>query len=89
MSEEQPPTETSDDKRLYVQNSEGWQAHVKSNWEKEYCFAHAPGEDHFHLLLCGEVYLQHGDEKYCLNCAMRRGILTHDRLNWQRGGTEA
>lgn len=71
------------DARVYVPMPEGWQARIKQGWEKDYCFAKNPGEDWFHLLLNGEVYVQHGDEKYCLNCALRRGILTHDRLYWQ------
>lgn len=76
------------DIRLYIAQPEGWQAHVKQSWDKEYCFQKKPGEEYFHLLMHGEVYLQHDDEKYCLQCALRRGTLTHDRLNWQKGGTK-
>ena len=72
------------DQRLYVPEHEAWEARLKRSWENEYCYAANPGEDYFHLLLNGEIYLQHGDEKYCLNCALRRGILTGDRLYWQR-----
>ncbi len=72
------------DNRLYVINVEDWTASVKLNWDKEYCFQKKPGEDYFHLLLCGEIFVQTGDEKYCLNCAFRRGIVTTDRLNWQK-----
>ena len=71
------------DARLYAHAPEGWEAHIKQGWDKDYCFAKAPGEDWFHLLMSGEIYLQHGTEKYCLNCALRRGILTTDRLYWQ------
>ena len=38
----------------------------------------APGQDHYHRLLDGEIYLQHGDEKLCLPCADRQGILAHE-----------
>jgi hypothetical protein len=77
-----PPPEH--DMRLYAPNHEGWEAHVKQGWDKQYCYYKQPGEDHFHLLVAGELYLQHGDEKVCLSCALRNGILTMDRLYWQR-----
>lgn len=72
------------DARLYLPRQEGWQAHIKRSWQKEYCYLKNPGEDYFHLLISGEIYLQRGEEKYCLNCALRHGILTRDRLYWQR-----
>lgn len=76
--------EIDTDFRLYLPYPEGWECHVKMGWDKFYCYAKNPGEDYFHLILNGEIYLQHGDEKYCLNCAMRQGTLTTDRLNWQK-----
>ncbi len=75
--------ELSQDFRMYLPHAEGWLAHVKTGWDKQYCYAKNPDEDFFHLIVNGEFYLQHGDEKYCLNCAMRQGILTTERLNWQ------
>jgi hypothetical protein len=72
------------DSRLYVPHAEGWQARIKTGWEKEYCHSQNPGEDFYHLLVGGEVYLESGEEKLCLRCALRRGILTTDRLHWQR-----
>ncbi len=71
------------DQRLYLPNAEGWEARIKLGWEKEYCYAKRPGEDFFHLLISGEIYLQRGNEKFCLDCAYRQGILTADRLYWQ------
>jgi hypothetical protein len=76
-----PPPEH--DVRLYAPFPEGWQAQVKQGWDKQYCYYKHPGEDHFHVLVAGELYLQHGDEKVCLSCALRNGILTTDRLYWQ------
>ena len=73
------------DRRVYIPAPEGWQAHLKTDWEKDYCHLRAPGQEYFHLLLQGEVYLQYGSQKICLSCAVRRGIATHDRLYWQRG----
>ena len=76
------------DLRLYAPRPEGWEAHLKHGWDKEYCFSKGPDEDYFHLLLNGEIYLQRDTEKYCLNCALRLGLLTTDRLYWQRGKGE-
>lgn len=83
INQPHPPDPDEEDRRLYVQNAEGWQAHVKQGWEKQYCYSKAPGEEYFHLIVNGEVFLQHADEKLCLSCALRRGILTTDRLYWQ------
>lgn len=79
----QQPAESSDS-RLYVHSSEGWQARIKQGWEKQYCYSRFPGEEHFHLILNGEIFLEHSDEKLCLTCAMRRGVITTDRLFWQQ-----
>lgn len=74
----------SADRRLYVIQPEGWEARIKQTWEREYCHSRMPGEDYFHLLVCGEIYLTRGTEKFCLTCGARRGFLTADRLHWQR-----
>jgi hypothetical protein len=84
--EDPSPEKDVPDIRLYVAQPEGWSAHVKQSWDKEYCFQKKPGEDYFHLLMHGEVYLEHDEEKYCLECALRRGTLTYNRINWQKGG---
>lgn len=77
------PGDDVDDVRLYVPDSEGWSAAVKQDSEKVYCYQKNPGEDYFHLILSGELYLVNGTEKLCLRCALRRGVVTHDRLYWQ------
>ena len=38
----------------------------------------APGQDYYHRLLDGELYLFHGDERLCLACAERRGLLSYE-----------
>jgi hypothetical protein len=84
----QVPDQCSDgqpEARLYVPEHDGWAAAIKHEWSKEYCFAQKPGENHYHLLLSGEIYLQRGPEKYCLNCALRHGFVTRDRTFWQKG----
>lgn len=77
------PVDETPDVRLYVCEPESWQAHVKYDSERVYCYAKSPGEDFFHLILNGEVYLQRDSEKYCLQCALRQGVATQDRLFWQ------
>lgn len=74
------------DIRLYIAQPEGWSAFVKQSWDKEYCFHKKPGEEFFHLLMHGEVYLEKDGERLCLQCALRHGTVTHERLNWQKGG---
>jgi hypothetical protein len=71
------------DVRLYVTEAADWMAHVKVGSEKIYCYQRNPGEDYFHLIVAGEVYLQSVSEKLCLRCALRRGVVTLDRLYWQ------
>lgn len=77
------PTDSTD-VRVYVREHADWEASVKRDSTKVYCYARNPGEDFFHLILMGEVYLIRGDEKYCLKCALRQGVVTRDRLFWQR-----
>jgi hypothetical protein len=36
------------------------------------------------MLTGGELYLDNGETKLCLNCALRTGALTTDRQHWQR-----
>jgi hypothetical protein len=78
------PRTPRDDARLYAPEHEGWTAVIKHDWTKEYCFLQRPGEDYYHLLLSGEIYLQRGTEKYCLACALRHGFASRDRTHWQK-----
>ena len=72
------------DRRLYFPDSDGWVLRVKSG-AREYCSHRNPNEEWFHLLIDGELLLQFGEERVCLNCAFRSGLLTDDRLFWQKG----
>jgi len=69
--------------RLYVPQPEGWEVRIMASGDKQYCYLKHPGEEYFHRIVPGEVYLQRGDEKYCLNCARRIHVITTDRLFWQ------
>ena len=53
----------------------GWKIGVKTGSHREFCYMAAPGQDYYHRLIDGEVFLFHRDEKLCLACAMRRGLL--------------
>jgi hypothetical protein len=76
------PHSTAAEGRLFVPESAGWKAAIKQDGNKEYCYLQRPGEEFYHLLLTGEIYLQRGDEKYCLSCAARHGYATHKRAFW-------
>ena len=73
------------DARLYVpiNDAENITIFVKTSSSKEYCFSKFPGEDHFHLLMHGEIVVTNGHDLHCVDCALRHGFLIRDRLNWQ------
>lgn len=87
MSDSTPERSANDvpDVRVYLTEPGDWEARVKKDSEKLYCYQKNPGEDFFHLVLQGEIYLTNGTDKYCLRCALRNGMVTQDRLNWQHG----
>lgn len=79
------PGHSHGDSRLYLPGWEaGWQVQLKTTWDREYCFAKNPGEEFYHLLMAGELYVQYDEEKFCLECARRRGVISEDRLHWKR-----
>jgi len=55
----------------------GWKVGLKVGSEREYCYAMAPGQDYYHRILDGEIYVHRPEERLCFACACRRGILTH------------
>lgn len=87
MTDESDRNSPREGGRLFVPAPEGFSARIKQGWEKEYCYLQNPGEDYFHLILKGEIYLERGNEKYCLRCARRHGLITNDRLNWRPNQT--
>ena len=76
IRDEDNAIETRDVPRLFVFEP-GWQIAHKSGSFKEFCYAMAPGTDYYHRLLDGEVYLIRADEKLCIPCAARRGLLAY------------
>lgn len=77
---EDPPP----DHRLYVPDNAEWDVEIKRDSDRVYCYAKFPGQDWFHMILNGEIYVTRQHERYCLECAVRMGFLTLDRLFWQR-----
>ena len=75
---------SGDDLRLYLPEYERYHMRVMVGADRTYCYQRAPGQDYYHLIVPGELYVDSGDEKLCLNCALRRGVLTVDRLFWQK-----
>lgn len=71
------------DTRLYVPDNEEWDVRIKRDSERIYCYSKQPGQDWFHLILSGEIYVARQHERYCLRCALRLNFLTQDRLFWQ------
>jgi len=53
----------------------GWRIGVKAGSDREFCYMMMPGQDFYHRLLDGEIYLHRHEEKLCLACASRRGLL--------------
>jgi len=73
----QPPgdEEGAPSRRLFL-SERGWKVRVKTDSDREFCYMMAPGQDFYHRLLDGEIFLARDDEKLCLDCAVRRGLIT-------------
>lgn len=62
--------------RLFL-HEPGWRVTLKVGSTREFCYAMAPGQDYYHRLLDGEVFLHNNEERLCLACAERRGLLSY------------
>ena len=56
----------------------GWRFGVKIGSQREFCYMQAPGQDFYHRLLDGEVYLFRDGERLCMACAHRRGLIADE-----------
>jgi hypothetical protein len=63
--------------RLYV-HEPGWRISIKRGSDREFCHVMAPDQDYYHRLVDGEIYLHQADERICLGCAVRRGIISYE-----------
>lgn len=77
------PDNSNPDARLYIPDHNEWEVHIKRDSDRVYCYAKLPGQDWFHMILNGEIFISRQHERYCLGCALRLNYLTHDRLFWQ------
>ena len=71
------PVEDPSPRRLYL-HEPGWRIGHKLGSEREFCYMMSPGQNFYHRLSDGEIYLQRGDgeERLCVACAQRRGLLS-------------
>ena len=53
----------------------GWRVGIKIGSEREFCHNITPGEEAYHRLSDGELYVYSPEERLCLPCADRRGLL--------------
>jgi hypothetical protein len=75
-----PDDESSDDTEIILTHrmflsEAGWRIGVKSGSDREFCYMMMPGQDFYHRLLDGELFLHRNEEKLCMACASRRGLL--------------
>jgi hypothetical protein len=73
----EPTEKTPSMPRLFLFEP-GWQIGRKNGSDREFCYTIAPGQDFYHRLLDGEIFVYRADEKVCLPCAARRGLLNVD-----------
>ena len=77
-----PSPPTSDDETLSARRmfifEPGWRVGVKTGSVRELCYMIAPGQDYYHRLLEGEIFLVRDGERLCLTCASRRGLISFE-----------
>jgi len=71
------PAPAPEGHRIFVHEA-GWSISVKRGSDRVFCHMMAPGQDYYHRLLDGELYLHQADERLCLSCAARRGVLSYE-----------
>src|SRR5262245_326249 len=54
----------------------GWRIGIKLGSDREFCYMIAPGQDFYHRLFDNEIFLVRDEEKLCLACAARRGLIS-------------
>jgi hypothetical protein len=70
-SDDDPPP-----RRLFLFEP-GWRVEMKVGNDRAFCYMMAPGQDYYHRFQDGEIYLKRGDERICMACAQRRGLLSY------------
>jgi hypothetical protein len=70
-------TTTPPARRLFMREP-GWKVALKVGSERNFCYMMTPGQGYYHRLLDGEIYVFNGEERICLACAVRRGLLSFE-----------
>lgn len=60
--------------RMYI-HALGWRIDVKRGSDRAFCHVMAPDQNFYHRLVDGEIFLHRGEDRICLSCAARRGII--------------
>lgn len=66
------------DYRLYAAKP-GYKPLIKRDDAPLNCHRANPEDGFYHRIAAGEIYLNYDVENYCLNCALKLGILVHER----------
>src|SRR5262249_4895605 len=61
-------------RRMYLAEP-GWRIGVKIGSQREFCYMREPGQEFYHRLRDGEIFVHRDDERLCLACAARRGLI--------------
>jgi hypothetical protein len=81
FSDQPPPSDSIEEsnptRRMFIYES-GWRVGVKTGSTRELCYMMAPGQDFYHRLNDGEVFLVRDGERLCLACAGRRGLISYE-----------
>ena len=77
MTDRRDHTQPAEARRVFV-HEPGWRIGHKVGSAREFCYMMAPGQDYYHRLLDGEVYVYNNEERLCFACAERRGLLGHE-----------
>jgi hypothetical protein len=56
-----------------------WEVRCNLQESGFYCHMMEPGKDYYHRISTGEIYVTHDSENYCLNCGVKKGILSTER----------
>jgi hypothetical protein len=71
------PAPTPIGRRVFV-TFPGWTVGLKVGSERSFCSTKAPGQDYYHRLLDGELFIAQGDERVCFVCAEKRGLISFE-----------
>jgi len=75
------------DRRIYV-TAPNLAVHLKTDGPSLNCHRIAEGEDHYHRITGGEIYVSDGRADYCLTCAVAMGLATPERPMLGKGARQ-